>query len=351
MRQTSATSNNAFTLIECLVVILVTGILIALLLPALQSSRETARRALCQNHLKQVGGALAGYHAARGRYPAGIRPTERSDGILFAAPLQFSAYGDLLPYLDQTVVYNAINFSNQFVNGRVSYANALARENLTVLQTTLEVLLCPSDASGPTPGCNYRCSVGSQPFEMPGPSWMGGDGAFPGLYAMSSSAFTDGLSSTIGASERVRGSGESGTFDRFRDLWFTSYSELAGGQAAPDNQETAEICASLTSAQPPCFRGSGHYWLGGTFQDTLYNHVLGPNSNVTDCSLNGGPGGGRPDVLTRISGGAISARSRHPGGVNVLVMDGSVRFIGDSIDLRVWRAASTRAGAEVNGAF
>jgi prepilin-type processing-associated H-X9-DG protein/prepilin-type N-terminal cleavage/methylation domain-containing protein len=341
-RQQQSNSGPAFTLIECLVVILIVGILVALLIPAVQSSREAARRVTCQNHVKQIGAALAVYQAARGRYPAGTKPSDRPDGILFAAPMPFSAFSDLLPFIDQMAAYNAINMSNQLSSGRiVLYANALSLGNSTVLETAFDVFLCPSDGAGPSPGCNYRCSVGSQPYAMGGREWVGGDGAFPGLFAMSPQEFRDGLSFTVGVSERLRGSDEPGGFDHSRDLWYTAY--LESGQPIPDSQQTARICATLTSYHPPSFVQNGRYWIGGIFGETLYNHVLVPNSRITDCSLNApGPPG-------EISGCAITARSAHPGGVNVLFMDGSARFIGDSIEPSVWRAASTRAGGEANG--
>jgi prepilin-type N-terminal cleavage/methylation domain-containing protein/prepilin-type processing-associated H-X9-DG protein len=343
-RPTSRLSNRAFTLIECLVVIFIIGLLAALLLPAIQASREAARRASCQNHLKQIGAALAGHHSALGRFPAGIRPAERRDSTLVAYSAPFSAYRDLLPYLDQAVAYNATNTANLAPLTGVARASALSQANATVRQTALAVLLCPSDSSNSSPGSTYRFCVGSQPFAMPGPTWLGGDGAFPGLRATSAADFTDGLSSTIGLSERLCGAGSSGQLDRSRDIWFSAY--MSTGAASPDNNLTAQICAALTSTHPPAFHDCGRYWLVGSYVETLYNHVLPPNSNVVDCSLNSLNG-----RLPRISGGALTARSLHPGGANVLMMDGSARFVGASVDLRVWRAVATRAGHELDTSF
>lgn len=334
-------TRRGFTLIECLVVVFIIGPLIALVLPAVQSSREAGRRLSCQNHLKQIGVALSGYESARAKFPPGTRPSARSDSVLIAYPLPYSADFDLLPYLDQAVAYNAINLNITTANQNgvvISRSNALSPENSTVLRTVAEVFLCPSDGSGLSPGCNYRQSVGSQPFTMSGPAWKGGDGAFPGLFSSSPRDFVDGLSSTVCASERTRGSGGSSGFDARRDLWYTYY---MSGSVAPDNSATARICAALTRSEPPSFKESGKYWLAGAYEETLYNHVLPPNSATPDCSLESpGPPG-------QISGGALSARSMHPGGVNALSMDGSVRFVLDSVDLRVWRAAATRAGGEV----
>lgn len=332
---------RAFTLIECLVVLSIIGILLALLLPAVQSAREAGRRTTCQNHLRQIGLALANHHSVHGKYPAGIKPSPRFDNILFAAPLPFSAHTGLLPYLEQAVLYNATNLLNVVVNGQVvSYANAKSPANETVLSTMVDILLCPSDSAGPDPGCNYRYCVGSQPFTMPGPSWQGGDGAFPGLIVLSAKDFADGLSCTIGVSERLRGSETSGGFNRSRDLWYSSYMEMTN--TSPDNDETARICGALTSAYPPSFNEGGRYWLGSGYKETLYNHVLTPNSRTSDCSVNSGGVG----THGHVSGGAITARSLHAGGVNVLLMDGAVKFARDSINTLVWRALATRSGGE-----
>ena len=111
--------------------------------------REAGRRTACENHLRQIGLALANHHSVYGKYPAGLKPSQRFDSILFAAPLPFSAHTDILPYLDQAPMYNATNLQNLVANGRiVSYANALSKANETVLNTTVDVFLCPSDGSG-----------------------------------------------------------------------------------------------------------------------------------------------------------------------------------------------------------
>ncbi len=177
---------QAFTLVECLVTISIVGILIALLLPAVQSAREGARRTSCENHLKQIGVALGAHHAAHGKFPSGIEPSGRSDRGLFAVAWPLAAGARLLPYLDQGPVYQALNMSNDIVNGRVvTYASAFSYANATALETPVEVFLCPSDGSGPQPGCCYRFCVGSEPYAVQRSDPRGGDGAFPGLSALS----------------------------------------------------------------------------------------------------------------------------------------------------------------------
>jgi len=327
---------RAFTLIEVLVATAIIGLLIGLLIPAVQASREASRRAECVNHLKQIGIALASHHSAHGRFPAGITSThETREGEKTArGPLSVHYY--LLPYLEASSLYNGVNIVLDGTNRRVSSHSA----NATVRNTVLNGFLCPSDPNGLRPGNSYRATVGPYAFEfdtslrVPG----GGHGAFPGFDGTTANDFTDGLSQTVGFSERLQGSDSGSSFHRSRDFWFSGIWEL---RHPSNSDEVVAACAALSTSSPEWWPRSGEDWISARYADTLYNHVGPPNGKGPDCSLNlpfGDPGD--------LSGGAISARSHHNGGVNALLMDGSVRFVKQDVSLPVWRAIASRAGGE-----
>lgn len=327
---------GAFTLLEVLVVTAIIGLLIGLLLPAVQASREVGRRADCVNHLKQIGIALASHHAAHGRFPAGIMVTHVSPSGKRTAHGPPSVHYQLLPYLEASILYHAANIELDGTNRMVIQNPA----NATVRATVLGGFLCPSDPGDLKPGNSYRATVGPFPFEFddsprrPG----GGHGAFVGFDGTTASDFTDGLSQTVGFSERLLGSGPRSSFDRERDYWFSGIWDL---RPPADSDEAASACAALRSAAPEWWPRAGEDWFSARYAETLYNHVGPPNWEEADCSLNlptGYPGD--------LSGGAISARSHHPGGVNVLLMDGSIRFVTQGVNLPIWRALASRAGGE-----
>lgn len=324
---------RGFTLIEGLVVVLVVGLLIALILPAVQSSREASRRAECGNRLRQIGLALNAHHAVHQAYPAAIVPNGRIAGKP-AALAPVSAHALLLGHLEQ------VELSRQLETGLgrtgPPFPAAAHPKNRTARSTTLAVFLCPSDrgaAEAGAPGNSYRACNGPYPHEFEGAPGHGGGGAFPGFRATASAEFTDGLGATVGFSERSRGSGNPRSFDRKRDYWLTL---LSNTMIHYSNDEILNICAFMTD-QPSLFSWRpGSWWIEGNYPHTSYNHVAPPNWTGPDCSADG----------EGMAGGVMTARGNHPGGVNVLVMDGSVRFVTNSIALAVWRALATRAGGE-----
>lgn len=325
-----ARSNHGFTLIELLVVLVILGLLLGLLLPAVQAARESARRAQCQNQLKQVGIALAHHAAQHGQYPYGCRPDPADGGNSSVTCL--SALAQLLPMLEQAGLYDALNLE---IDVRVSEA----AQNDTVNRTTLQTWLCPSDDSDLTPGCNYRATCGPLPYEFETfPAIApGGGGVFPFFPAVRPAQVRDGLSQTIAFSERLRGSGGAG-FDRERDFWLSAYSVIGPVRSS---DEALRVCAGLTGTPSEFWSNAGRAWTFGSYTNTSYNHVAPPNWSGPDCSLAGVFG--RPGDT---NGGAFSARSDHPGGVNALFLDGSVHFERETIDLPIWRALASRAGGE-----
>ena len=333
---------NAFTLIELLVVISIMGILTALLLSAVQSSRESSRRMDCLNRLKQIGAALHSHLSARDVFPYGIRP----DGLSSASSQPFSSrslslHYQLLPFIDQNPMYDSVNLSAPLNSqgNEILPRPANDRINQTSFTVRLSVFLCPSDSTESSSGTSYRGCTGAGIFEIAN-SGPPGEGAFPGLEALRPSDFSDGLSSTVGFSERLIGSGFKTSYDRQRDFWFSGLSNLMTS-ITPD--KLATVCGSLRmNSSVDAWTHSGNWWAQGRYADTLYNHVMTPNSSAMDCSANT-PFGEPGDV----SGGAITARSLHRGGVNVLLMDGSARFVADSVNIAVWRALASRAGGEL----
>jgi len=212
-RNEYATGRPGFTLIETVVVVSVIGLLIALILPAVQASREAARRAQCANNLKQIGLALHNYEASNRSFPLNwgnlrVDPARGQPWHIYSRP--YSALTRLLSDLDQQPVYAAINFSVETYPGS-GESDFLAPQNRTVFATTLAVYLCPSDAATtPTPfGCNYRGNYGLGPEPgMTQETYDSGNGfyTYPGV--LGAQSFPDGLSHTVAYSERLRGTGK-----------------------------------------------------------------------------------------------------------------------------------------------
>lgn len=326
---------SAFTLIELLVVIFIVGVLAALLIPAVLASRESGRRVECMNHLKQIGVALSTHESSRGVYPSGFHPGVPKPGGAEYANSPLSAHYQLLPFIDQSSLYNAINLAPD----PPLYPVAINRANETSATVRVSTFLCPSDAGSLRPGNNYRACVGSQPREFDGTPWRGGGGAFPGFRFLSGRDFADGQSQTAAFSERVTGGGIKSRWDKYRDIWFSGISELI---LDPDRDRLVELCAVSPLSALDFWAESGSNWIQGRYTDTLYNHVSTPNWSGMDCSV--GPPVGNPGD---VGGGVLTARSNHRGGVNLLLMDGSVKPIRSQISMAVWRSYGTRAGNEV----
>ncbi len=335
---------RAFTLVEILVVIAIIGLLVGLLLPAVQSAREAGRRAQCANNLKQIGTALAAHHAAHGRFPPSLRPDgyQRDNGLFFSnGPV--SAHTALLPYLEQSALYNALNFPPfpLYSPGDPDYYTSTSPDNQTVADTRIAVFLCPSGWDDHRPGNHYRCNAGAQASMTDYPPDPDG-GPFRGSDATADRDIRDGLSNTAAFSERSQGSPTGSRFDRRRDAWFSYYGAVQGYDL--DGDAVAAACSAL-GGEPAEFTGNlGRGWIKGGLDDTIYNHVGPPNWKGSDCGGDG-PHGAHGDL----NNGAVTARSLHPGGVHVLMLDGSARFVRETVDLRAWRAIATRAGGEAVG--
>lgn len=329
--------NRGFTLIELLVVIAIIAVLIALLLPAVQAAREAARRAQCINNLKQLGLATHNYESALGSFPiAGAVRALPSGGIFFGG---WSAHGRVLPYLEQSNSFNAINFDH-------SYS---APQNSTTPSTIISAFICPSEIN---PGLTQHS------FGMAAPTnygWCMGDwfvwGGVNGTDNRSAlqfnrprriADFTDGTSNSLLAAE-VKAQ------QRYLRDFSSGLANIQNPSAVPDpNADPYAVAPEYNSGGS--LQASGHTeWVDGHVHQSGMTTAWPPNKRIARSS--------DPSVdldLTGIreqNGGptfsAVNARSYHPGGVNCLLADGSVKFLKNTIAGSTWRALGTIRGGEV----
>jgi prepilin-type N-terminal cleavage/methylation domain-containing protein/prepilin-type processing-associated H-X9-DG protein len=299
---------HGFTLIELLVVIAIIAVLIALLLPAVQAAREAARRAQCLNNLKQIGIALHNYHLATESLPPGFLSRPAADGSNTGPGWGWCTM--ILPQMEQATLYNSINV----------FLSIEMPANLTSRLTTINTLICPSDASFKrtftvvdsstgtttlgTPICdvassNYPGCFGTgDPSDIPGRDF--GNGLFYRNRPVRFADITDGLNQTLAVGERSQ------------------------------NLSRATWTGAVTNAAVPITELQAENGLDPEGEDALIlshtGELDGPNSKPAH---------------------ADQFWSRHPGGVNFLFGDGSVRFIKERRPLNVFQSLATRAGGEV----
>jgi prepilin-type N-terminal cleavage/methylation domain-containing protein len=308
---------SGFTLVELLVVIAIIGILVALLLPAVQAAREAARRTQCLNNMKQIGLALHNYHDTHKVFPFGQGGTGN----------RYSALSLMLPFMEQTTLHDLIDFKQ----------TATAPANDAARLTEVPMFRCPSDFNNPLPqtggATNYMANKGSgivwqlatgPNLGLPNPSGI--------LFFQSSTRMAhiiDGTSSTAAYCERVLADGSNGIVSPLADVFFHP-----GAPTTPD--QAKQMCDAHDiynlAFQFPLFMGAP--WIDG--QHT-YLHATGPNSR--SC--------GYFTVLRAV----MPPSSRHPGGVNLLLCDASTRFVAETVDLTTWRGVGTRDNGEILGDF
>jgi len=332
--------HRGFTLIELLVVIAIIGVLVALLLPAVQQAREAARRTQCRNNLKQIGLALQNYEQSNRRFPM---------GSVFSPRGSWSVHGRLLPFLDQANSFGQVQLD-------VTWSDPI--NQVTGIQKQLiSVYSCPTDPhsdelyiddpnDGAVKPSNYGFNFGTW-FVYDPRTGRGGDGCFFPNSSVGPHSITDGMSNTLACAE-VK------TFQSF------FYNTVNPGPAPPSTPATFSLWAgaAVFSLGPNLQDNGGHNeWCEGTVQDSGVTTVFTPNAKVPylhsdgqtyDIDFNSRYEG---SSLTEPTYASVTARSYHTGIVQVALMDGSVRSISDSIALSVWRALGTRQGSEVTGEF
>jgi len=316
----AAAKPSGFTLVELLVVIAIIGVMVGLLLPAVQAAREAARRMSCTNNMKQIGLALHNYHGAFNCLPAG------STGVLNAAGTNFNGHGwtwqaAVLPYIEQSSLYDAIQGPDGMGNER---GDQNSGKPLVLRETDISVFWCPSQTDvrqGPQKNnyqpSNYNGNMGTRigngnddcigigiatPQDMMTKPWgcMNGNGVFHVNSRIRFADVKDGLSSTIFVSE----------------VPDTGGAAMGGFSAGCDRRA---VFSNGADANPPT---------------EMTEYMIAAEGNDP------------------INGGAEEAAgSWHPGGAHFVMGDGSVRFMSENMDMKTYQAVSTRAEQEIPGEF
>jgi prepilin-type N-terminal cleavage/methylation domain-containing protein/prepilin-type processing-associated H-X9-DG protein len=330
---------RGFTLIELLVVIAIIAVLIALLLPAVQSAREAGRRAQCINNLKQVGIAMHNYHDVVGSLPPGFR----------AGSVDGTWQMFILPYIEGNPLYNAYNMF-----GRYLLPDGTKNPDVTlryggVCQTTvttkrITTLTCPSDTpqainvaigggtgTAPITEHNYAVNFGNA-----------------GLFQELSTA-ASGAASPTPAGTYYGGMWLGAPFSDTDPSFYPSRQRTYNLSSITDGTSNTLMAAEVLQSSDTSYRGFTWWGDASAFEAWLapnsplpdvlqgYCSTLFPKINYTDP----------PCINTTVQGPTYASRSRHPGGVNTLFCDGSVKFIKNTIALNTWRALSTSQGDEI----
>lgn len=347
---------RGFTLVELLVVIAIIGILIALLLPAVQAAREAARRSACMNNLRQLGLAMHNYQTTLRVFPPSYCLTFPIDPASGDTGGNWSAQARILAYLEQDNIYRSIDFSR-------AYDGQKLPDGREITTLKVPVLVCPDEINdfarkdgGPAItdyGLNYAVNEGTW-FVYDSANNKGGDGVFHPNSTMKPAWITDGLSNTLGMAEVKM---------------YTPYYRESSNATDNPPANVADVCTGGAAGAAKMdavniHNNGGHTeWYDGKAYQAGFTTVFTPNTKVL-CVKSGvtfdvdwtthregkvATAAAQSNPALRICA-AITSRSYHSGNlVNCMIMDGSARSITGDIDQAIWRALSTRAGAEVTG--
>lgn len=319
---------RGFTLVELLVVIAIIGILVGLLLPAIQAAREASRRSSCTNNLRQIALALHNHESVHKCFPSAYesKVTEAYPTVPRYC-YRWSAFAFLTPYLEQSVIRNELNLDVPLICSGVIAPPSIHPDNVDWVKLELSTFRCPSD-----PGRRISSDWGPSSFVVchgsgrNGGKYSDSDGVFFGGSKTELKEILDGTSHTATVSEAFLSLGKpDGTLATAMAARETKY--VIASTRGPLSDAICTDPARTTKY------GRGQAWADGGQTCTGYNHYLPPNAAWSDCSSSNW-------------GFRKGARSFHPGGVNLVLADGSVRFVADSVDLGTWRILGSRDDGE-----
>ncbi len=328
----TCTARFGFTLIELLVVIGLIGLLTALLLPAVQSARESARRAQCQNHLKQIGLGLANYIDTYGYFPQGQTISEdprflTTPSLPCSGPPDRSFLVAILSFFEQRSHFDMFNHQLAMIGP----------EQSTARMSVVSIFACPSDTEAGIP----QALVTKQPWygELEGETIVSWRPSYAGCHSVGGANVLGGPGCVIPMSEIPKVNG------CITGLSNVSLASVTDGlsQTMVASEKSASVIVRKSRKWNPFDQGTTGIWVSGSLRETVFRAADSPNAFR------------RGEEIDRLYPFVTTATSEHPGGVNVLMGDGSVRFVKETVDswhgsapqaYGVWQKLATRNGGE-----